>query len=96
MEAKALFYSIQYINLHIQDEIIFKDMAARFGYTEYYLTRKFKKETGMTLKEYIREQNSLELNSCLKIRCYLHTKSQKCSISPRRVISRKNSKRNMG
>ena len=45
----------EYIDLHKEDEIKLKDIAREFGYTEYYLTKKFHNETGTTIKEYIRD-----------------------------------------
>lgn len=45
----------EYIDLHKEDEIRLKDMAREFGYAEYYLSKKFHSETGMTIKEYIRD-----------------------------------------
>ncbi len=43
-----------YIGTHLDKDIELQDMAKRVGYTEYYLSRKFKKETGMSVNEYIR------------------------------------------
>ena len=45
----------EYVDLHKEDEIVLKDLANELGYTEYYLTKKFKKETGVTFKEYLRD-----------------------------------------
>ena len=45
-----------YIELHLEDPIILSELAEQQGYTEYYLSRKFKKETGKTFKDYIREK----------------------------------------
>ena len=45
----------EYVDLHKEDEIVLKDLANELGYTEYYLTKKFKKETGITFKEYLRD-----------------------------------------
>ena len=43
-----------YIELSLNKRIQFSDLAALTGYTEYYLTEKFKKETGTPLFLYIR------------------------------------------
>ena len=43
-----------YINLNLDHKIYTSDLAALAGYTEYYLTRKFKKETGQSVSSYIR------------------------------------------
>ncbi|MBQ6222345.1 MAG: helix-turn-helix domain-containing protein [Solobacterium sp.] len=43
-----------YINLSLDRKIRTSDLAALAGYTEYYLTTKFKKETGQSVSSYIR------------------------------------------
>ena len=43
-----------YIELSLDRKIRTEDLAALVGYTEYYLTEKFKKETGQSLSSYIR------------------------------------------
>ena len=43
-----------YIELSIDRKIRVADLAALVGYTEYYLTEKFKKETGVPVSQYIR------------------------------------------
>lgn len=45
-----------YIGLHLFDELCVDDLASRVGYSNYYLTRKFKQETGLSLNEYIRQK----------------------------------------
>ncbi len=45
-----------YIELHLEDPIVLSELAGQQGYTEYYLSRKFKNETGKTVKDYIREK----------------------------------------
>ena len=45
-----------YIELHLEDPIVLSELAEQQGYTEYYLSRKFKNETGKTVKDYIREK----------------------------------------
>ena len=44
-----------YIELSLDRRIRTVDLASLVGYTEYYLTEKFKKETGKTVSSYIRE-----------------------------------------
>ncbi|MBR2123286.1 MAG: helix-turn-helix transcriptional regulator [Lachnospiraceae bacterium] len=44
-----------YIELSLDRRVRIADLAALTGYTEYYLTEKFKKETGMPLFLYIRK-----------------------------------------
>ena len=43
-----------YIELNLDRKIRASDLAALVGYTDYYLTEKFKKETGMSVSTYIR------------------------------------------
>ena len=47
---------ISYIELFPEEDIRIRDIATQFGYTEYYLTKKFKTETSMTFKEFLREK----------------------------------------
>ena len=43
-----------YIDFHVEEKMRIKTLADRIGYSEYYLSKKFKQETGMTVNEYIR------------------------------------------
>lgn len=43
---------VDYIEMHLDQKILASDLAALVGYTEYYLTRKFKKETGLSVADY--------------------------------------------
>ena len=54
--SKTVRNCCDYIELHLEDPIILSELAEQQGYTEYYLSRKFKKETGKTFKDYIREK----------------------------------------
>ncbi len=45
-----------YIELSLDRRIRAVDLAMLVGYTEYYLTEKFKKETGKTINAYIRDK----------------------------------------
>ena len=42
-----------YVDLHLTEELTLSSLAALVGYTEYYLTRKFKREMGISLWEYV-------------------------------------------
>ena len=44
-----------YIEMHPEDKIRAKDLAALVGYTEYYLTHKFKEETGVSVNDYVKK-----------------------------------------
>lgn len=45
-----------YIRMHICEKLSLQDLALVSGYSEYYLSRKFKKETGMTPNEFINHE----------------------------------------
>lgn len=44
-----------YIETHLEEKIELDTLARRIGYAEYYLSRKFKTETGISISEYIRK-----------------------------------------
>ncbi len=44
-----------HINFHIDKKLRIKDLAEKIGYSEFYLSKKFKQETGMTINHYIRD-----------------------------------------
>ena len=56
-----------YIELHAQQELKLGQLAKQVGYSEYYLSRKFKKEMGISISTYIKlvrvEQSKLMLIS---------------------------------
>ena len=43
-----------YIELHAEEKITLADLARRIGYAEYYLSRKFREETGESINTYIK------------------------------------------
>lgn len=43
-----------YIEMHLGEKIRAKDLAACVGYTEYYLTHRFKEETGFSVNDYVK------------------------------------------
>jgi AraC-like DNA-binding protein len=43
-----------YIELHAEDKISLSEIAGRIGYADYYLSRKFKAETGCSINDYIK------------------------------------------
>ncbi len=59
-----------YIQLHLTEKISLAELAASVGYSESYLSKKFREETGQTIKEYIMhlrmEQAKLLLGSSSK------------------------------
>ncbi len=55
-----------YINLHLEEKLTLKELAARLKYSEYYLSRKFSREMGVGLKDYIRRQRLERAKALLK------------------------------
>lgn len=45
-----------YIDLHMDEQVTLKDMAEQLRYSEIYLCRKFKEETGQTFRDYVRSR----------------------------------------
>ena len=43
---------VDYIEMHLEEKIRAADLAKLVGYTEYYLTHKFKEETGLSVNDY--------------------------------------------
>ena len=57
MDKSALVVAcMEYVATHIFEKITFEDMAKELGYAGYYLSKRFKKDTGVALKDYINEQ----------------------------------------
>lgn len=52
----AIQLCCDYISLHLEEEITLEQLAVQTGYAAYYLSKKFKKETGKTPADYIRQQ----------------------------------------
>lgn len=44
-----------YIDMHLEDSLNLKGLADHVGYTEYYLSRKFKQEMEISISDYIRQ-----------------------------------------
>lgn len=47
---------LDYIELHLEEPVTLKDIADNLGYAEYYLSKKFKEQTGKYFKDFIREK----------------------------------------
>lgn len=45
-----------YIQIHIEEKLSLADICSKIGYSENWLSRKFRKETGMTISNYITQQ----------------------------------------
>ena len=71
--SKPILDCCDYINMHLEDPLSLRDLAERFKYSETYLSRKFREETGRSFKEYVRHQRldqakALLMDSSLDIR----------------------------
>ena len=53
--SKPIQSCIDYIELNLTEDLSLSRLARRTGYAGYYLTRKFREETGQTLKDYIKK-----------------------------------------
>lgn len=53
--SKPVHDCCSYIEQHVEDILSVSLLAKRFGYAEYYFTQKFKKETGINLRDYIQQ-----------------------------------------
>lgn len=56
--SKPIRTCCDYIQMHVCEKISIHSLAKLSGYTEYYLSRKFKKETGLTINEYINHKKT--------------------------------------
>lgn len=52
--SKQIQSCCEYIELNAEKKITLKDLARHVGYVEYYLSRKFKEETGFSINDYIK------------------------------------------
>lgn len=48
--------SCDYICLHLEEKLDIHTLASRLGYTDYYFSNKFKKEVGMSVRDFIMKQ----------------------------------------
>lgn len=54
--SKTVQSCCDYITTHISEKFTIDFLAARAGYTEYYFSRKFKQEMGLSISEYIKQE----------------------------------------
>lgn len=52
--SKPIHECCEYIQMHTEEELSISSLAALCGYTDYYLSRKFKNETGVNITDYIK------------------------------------------
>ncbi len=53
--SKPIQTCCDYINMHSHEKITLEELSEVVGYTKYYLTRKFKKELGISIWDYINQ-----------------------------------------
>lgn len=53
--SRPILASCDYIKAHVTEPIELSDIAKAVGYAEYYLSRKFQKELGIRINDYIRQ-----------------------------------------
>ncbi len=63
--SKPVMDCCDYINLHLNENLSLKKLAAHLNYSETYLSRKFRAETGRSFKEYIRAQRLAQAKALL-------------------------------
>lgn len=83
--SKPIRSCVEQLRSRMEENITLEDLAKEFGYSTYYLSKKFKAETGQTFKEYLRSirlerAKFLLLNSDLSI-LEISEKLQFCSAS---------------
>ena len=54
--SKPVTSAISYIQLHLTDAITIQEIAGFLGYTDYYFSKRFKQETGISVREYINRE----------------------------------------
>ena len=54
--SKPVRACMDYMELHLEDDLTLQTLAGISGYSEYYISKRFKKETGITPKEYLRKK----------------------------------------
>ena len=64
--SKPILDCCDYINMHLEEKLSLRELAERFKYSETYLSRKFREETGRSFKEYIRSQRLDQAKALLK------------------------------
>lgn len=50
----AIHTCCEYLEEHLEENVTADQLAALVGYTKYYLTRKFKEETGVSVSQYLK------------------------------------------
>ena len=67
MESEVITASMTYINNHYKQDLSLDDVAEFAGFSRYYFSRSFKKQTGYSFKDYLCEKR-LQVATDLLIR----------------------------
>ena len=67
VESEVITASMTYINNHYKQDLSLEDVAAFAGFSRYYFSRSFKKQTGYSFKDYLCEKR-LQVAADLLIR----------------------------
>lgn len=70
MDSKHVNMCKEYIYAHIKEKIVIEDVAEEIGVSASYLSRLFKKETGMSVSNYIREKKITMAKNLLRFSEY--------------------------
>lgn len=64
--SRPILECCDYINLHLEEKLSLRELAGHFKYAESYLSRKFREETGLSFKQYVRSQRLHRAKALLK------------------------------
>jgi len=53
LDTEVINAVMEYINTHFREELTLEDVAAFAGFSRFYISRSFKKQTGYTFKDYL-------------------------------------------
>ncbi len=54
--SSTIYAVTEYIGEHLKEKIVLADMASHLGYTPYYLSHQFQKETNISINQYIKQE----------------------------------------
>ena len=53
MDPEVISVAMEYINTHFRENLTLDDVAEFAGFSRYYFSRSFRKQTGYTFKDYL-------------------------------------------
>lgn len=57
---EVIFESQKYIERHLEEKLLARDIANVFGYSEYYFSRMFSKHVGISVMEYVKRRRLIK------------------------------------